>query len=114
MGPDLGSGIAVDSAGNAFVAGFATSSTLPTTPGAFLSVPQGGGAFVTKLNPSGTALVYSTFVGPALNSEISPHPAIAVDSSGNAYLTGTTRGAFPVTPGSLQTTLANDVSEIGR
>ena len=62
---DVGNGIAVDSAGRAYVTGVTASSDFPTTPGAF-DVTRGGGifdAFVTKLEASGAALVYSTYLG---------------------------------------------------
>jgi hypothetical protein len=77
---DQGGGIAVDSAGNAYVTGQTGSANFPVTPGAFQTTGLGG--FVAKLNPTGSALVYSTYLdgsGPS---------AIAVDSSGNAYVTG--------------------------
>src|SRR5712672_708568 len=67
-GVDNGEGIAVDSAGSAYITGFTTSSSFPTTAGAFQPTHSGGGLFVTKLDPSGSALVYSTFIGDA-NSE---------------------------------------------
>src|SRR5262249_17370647 len=59
-GSDSGSGIAVDAAGNAYVTGTTGSANFPTTPGAFQTALRGGDAFVTKLNPTGTAAVYST------------------------------------------------------
>src|SRR6185295_3739747 len=59
-------------------------------------------AFVAKLNPSGNALIYSTYIG---GSAIEWGNAIAVDAQGNAYVVGRTDSAdFPVTPGALQTT----------
>ena len=59
-----GYGIAVDTAGNAYVTGYTDSTNFPTTPGAFQTTYGGGDdAFVTKLNPAGTALVYSTYLG---------------------------------------------------
>ncbi len=85
-----GSDVAVDSAGNAYVVGTAYSSDFPTTPGAYDTSYDTGGvgdAFVTKLNPSGSALVYSTLLG---GSDSEGGYAIAVDSSGNAYVTGLT------------------------
>ena len=64
-GEDYGSGIAVDTAGNAYVTGTTYSTDFPTTAGAFQTTFGGGNAdaFVTKLNPTGTALVYSTYLG---------------------------------------------------
>src|SRR5262249_40974723 len=55
-------GIAVDSQGSAYVTGSTTSTSFPTTPGAFKATSTRSGAFVTKLNPAGTALVYSTYL----------------------------------------------------
>lgn len=95
-GEDDGYGIAVDSSGNAYVTGFTVSLNFPTTPGAF-QTNYGGGAtvFLTKLNPTGSVLVYSTFLGgDDLGS------AIAVDASGDAFVTGSTGSTdFPTTPG---------------
>src|SRR5258706_537610 len=82
---DFSNGIAVDAAGNAYVTGFTASSDFPTTAGTFQPNFGGaGGAFVTKLNPAGTALVYSTYLfgnGGGGNG-------IAVDADGNAYVAG--------------------------
>jgi hypothetical protein len=65
-GEDAGVGIAVDGAGNAYVSGFTTSTDFPTTPGAFQTTPGGGrrnlDGFVTKLDPTGSALIYSTYL----------------------------------------------------
>src|SRR5260221_455384 len=95
---DQGMGIAVDTDGNAYVTGSTLSANFPTTAGAFQ--PTYGGvtdAFVTKLNPTGSALVYSTYLG---GSEVDFGTGIAVDVDGNAYVTGFTASAdFPVTPG---------------
>jgi subtilisin family serine protease len=89
-------GIAVDGAGNAYVTGGA-GVNFPTTPGAFQRT--GGGVFVAKLNPAGSGLVYSTFVGASGRGL-----AITVDSAGNAYLTGdTSASSFPTTSGAFQT-----------
>jgi hypothetical protein len=98
-------GIAVDSSGNVYVTGITDSSAFPTTPGAFQSTYGGGGydAFVTKINSTGTALIYSTFLGGS--GDDFGGLAIAVDASGNAYVTGGTRSSnFPTTAGALQTT----------
>src|SRR5437867_4977604 len=91
-------GIAVDADGNAYVTGSTTSTTFPTTPGAFKPSFAGGNcganggyfvpcrnAFVTKLDPTGSALVYSTFLG---GSALDEGRGIAVDALGNAYVTG--------------------------
>jgi probable HAF family extracellular repeat protein len=94
-------GIAVDGSGNAFVVGNAHGD-FPTTPGA-LQVGYGGGfddVFVTKLNPAGSALVYSTYLG---GSESDAGYSIAIDTAGNAYVTGRSYGGFPTTPGAFQT-----------
>jgi Bacterial Ig-like domain (group 1)/Beta-propeller repeat len=95
---DQGRGIAVDAAGNAYVTGFTFShpSSFPTTVGAFDTSYNGrGDAFVTKLNPAGSALVYSTYLGGSGSDE---GRAIAVDAAGNAYVTGFADAGFPTTP----------------
>ena len=100
---DQGHGIAVDTSGNAYVTGLTGSVDFPTTQGAFQTTFKSGfiDAFVTKLNPAGSALVYSTYLGGLANSN-----GIAVDTSGNAYFTGATQSTnFPTTPGAFQTTL---------
>ncbi|NIO17211.1 MAG: hypothetical protein GTN70_09465 [Deltaproteobacteria bacterium] len=91
---DRGSAVGVDFSGNAYVTGETTSSDFP------LQNPfqgdRGGGfdAFVTKLNPSGSALVYSTFLGGA---GFDTGSALAVTSNGIAYVTGRTASTdFPV------------------
>ncbi|MBI3734395.1 MAG: SBBP repeat-containing protein [Chloroflexi bacterium] len=100
---DWGYGIAVDASGAAYVTGYTFSSNFPTTPGAFDTRYNGDGdVFVSKLNASGTALVYSTVLGGIIGSESGL--AIAVDASGAAYVTGYTRSsAFPTTPGAFDT-----------
>jgi hypothetical protein len=100
LGPAGGSAITVDPAGHAYITGNANGD-YPTTPGAFQTAYGGGGdAFVTKLNSTGTALVYSTFLG---GSSFDVGSEIAIDSAGNAYVTGVTGPGFPVTPGAFQT-----------
>jgi hypothetical protein len=102
---DSGQGIAVDSSGHAYVRGIATSTDFPTTAGAFQTSLAGSlNTFITKLNPSGSALVYSTYLG---GSSVDVGWGIAVDSSGHAYVAGnTTSSDFPITPGAFQTSLA--------
>jgi photosystem II stability/assembly factor-like uncharacterized protein len=93
--------IAVDSAGNAYIAGRASSDNFPVTPGAFRSVSVGlTEVFVAKLNASGNALLYSTYIG-GFDEESSS--GIAIDTAGNAYVTGITNSSdFPVTAGAYQ------------
>jgi cold shock CspA family protein len=93
----------VDGSGYAYVTGWTFSTDYDVTPGAFQTT-NGGRAdvFVTKLNETGTALVYSTYIGGSGNDE---GYAIAVDGSGNAYVTGGTFSTdYDVTPGAFQTT----------
>jgi hypothetical protein len=86
---DEGNGIAVDSLGNAYVAGNTTSgqATFPVTGGPDLSYNLNKDAFVAKVNSSGSDLTYAGYIGGA---DIDEGHAIAVDSSGNAYVTGFT------------------------
>jgi len=110
-GAVFGSGIALDAAGNAYVTGSAGAFSFPTTVGAFQTTRIFGGtpAFVTKLNPSGTALVYSTFLGGRF---FQTGAAIAVDAAGNAYVTGDTQANdFPTTVGAFQTTFGRSVAK---
>lgn len=98
---DVGRAIAVDGGGNATLTGVATSANFPVTPGAFQSTltSAGGNAFVTRLNPAGKTLLYSTYLGGtnALGDEAF---GIAVDSAGGAYVGGRTASSnFPVTSG---------------
>jgi hypothetical protein len=93
-GFDEGLGIAVDSSGDAYVTGVTGSSDFPTknpTAGACVgtcgTTASNGNAFVTKLTPSGSGLVYSTYLGGSGGDEAF---GIAVDSSGDAYVTGHT------------------------
>ena len=99
---DYGRGIALDSAGNAYVTGTTLSSDW-ATPGAYDTTYGGwSDAFVAKLNPSGTELLYCTFLG---GSGRDSGDGIGVDSAGNAYVTGETESAGIATPGAYDTTL---------
>jgi hypothetical protein len=144
---DQGTGIAVDGAGNAYVTGVANSTDFPVTAGAFQTTNRAAGldttytyttannstetvpivvsnAFIAKLNPAGTALVYSTYLGgsgvtypwvqacvinginncPPYDTAGDYASSIAIDSSGNAYVTGTVNSTdFPLTSGAFQT-----------
>ncbi len=105
-GKDSGNGIAVDPSGNAYVTGYTGSTNFPTTPSAFQgSLPGGQDPFVTKLSADGSSLVYSTYLGGGF---LDKGQAIAVDSSGNAYVTGaTTSTDFPTTPSAFQGSLGS-------
>ena len=100
---ESGNGIAVDSAGNAYITGSTSSSDFPTTSGAFQESNisrSRANAFVIKLNADGSDLVYSTYLG---GTNYESGNSIAVDSAGNAYVTGETDSAdFPTTPGARQ------------
>lgn len=105
--------IAVDQSGNAYVVGNTPSINFPVTPGAYqTSYPPlaPGAAFVTKLNPTGSGLVYSTFLGSsdqALGSgKAFSVGAMTVDSTGNVYVTGLTDSPnLPVTANAVQPAL---------
>src|SRR6185295_4324046 len=90
--------------GAAYITGSAGSSDFPITPGAFQPTLNGySDVFVTKLNPTGTALAYSTYLGGSVYDN---GTAIALDSTGAAYVTGNTASTnFPMTSGSFQTSL---------
>jgi Beta-propeller repeat len=131
---DHGFGVAVDAAGDAYVTGRTTSNDFPTTPGAFQTSLGGGAfdAFMTKLTCSGSALVYSTYLGGSGDDEgfgvavdatsNNPHDGktslkkVRMHQIGDAFVTGTTISTnFPTTPGAFQTTLRGNafVTKIG-
>ena len=100
-GSDYAGAIAVDGAGNAYVAGSTTSATFPGVNGGSIQPTNHGGeddCFMTKINAAGTAIVYSTYLGGSGDDEVS---GIAVDGAGNAYVAGSTTSAtFPGVNGS--------------
>jgi hypothetical protein len=100
---DIGYSIAIDGSGNAYITGRTNSNNYDITPGAFQTTLGGGpDVFVTKLNSTGTALLYSTYIG---GSSTEYGYAIAIDGSGNAYITGTTYSTdYDITAGAFQTT----------
>ncbi|MDQ2900889.1 MAG: SBBP repeat-containing protein [Acidobacteriota bacterium] len=105
-GDDHGAGIAVDSAGNAYITGGTFSKNFPVANP--LQATNGGNqdAFVTKLGPSGAALVYSTYLGGSGGTPGLPEAGngVAVDSFGSAYVAGVTSSPnFPTTTGAYQT-----------
>ena len=101
-GDDYAYGLAIDASGNAYVTGPTQSNNFPTTQGAYQTANGGGvDAFVTKLNPTGSALVYSTYLGGS-GGDLGTY--IAVDGFGNAYVTGNTQSSnFPTTKNAFQT-----------
>ena len=101
-GVDSGRGIRVDADGNAYVAGETASADYPVTPGAAQRVHGGGSdAFVTVLNPAGSALLYSTFLGGA---EPDGAAGIALNGAGGVHLTGNIVSVeFPVAEGAVRT-----------
>ncbi|MCW2968573.1 MAG: uncharacterized protein JWM71_2345, partial [Solirubrobacteraceae bacterium] len=107
---DIGSGVAVDGSGSAYVTGETVSTNFPTTAGAAQTSFGGGSdAFVTKLSITGTALSYSTYLG---GSDLEYGYGIAVDSSGSAYTTGYTYSTdFPTTAGAAQTTYGGGLED---
>ncbi len=107
---DEGNGIAIDSAGNAYVTGVTLSTNFPTTIVAFDTTYNGGGdVFATKFNAAGSGIFYSTYIG---GSSIDEGNAIAVDSVGNAFITGETFSTnFPTTGSAFDTSL-NGFSDV--
>ena len=102
-----GAAIALDAAGNAYIAGNTNTTDLPVTAGVL--APKGIGAFAAKIAAGGASLSYLTYLDSGqtqLNPFYAPTTwvsAIAADASGNAYLAGYTNDpGFPATPGALQ------------
>jgi hypothetical protein len=100
-GSDIGFGIAVDSAGNAYVMGYtdASDASFPVVVGPDLTYNVVGDAFVAKVKADGSGFDYAGFIG---GSDYERGEGIAVDSAGNAYVTGTTfstKASFPVAIG---------------
>ncbi len=107
---DIALAIAVDSSGNAYITGYTNSTDFPISTGAFQSRYAGSGgnfaatlgdAFVTKLSPDGSAIVYSTYLGGSADDV---GLGIALDGAGNVFVTGTTLSSnYPLTSGAYQT-----------
>src|SRR6266852_5641612 len=114
---DFGNGIAVDASNNAYVTGFTSSPNFPLASpiqatllpqtctfeyyGYTYTIPCSNTAFVTKLDPSGSAPLYSTYLG-ASGGDLESGRGIAVDTASNAYVTGTANSKFLLTPGTFQ------------
>lgn len=97
-GTDHAFGIAVDSTGAAYISGQTNSPDYPTRGGVYQAPPSADSlsGFITKLNSSGSAIVYSSFLGFSAQG-------VAVDASGSAYVAGAAGLNFPTTPGAFQT-----------
>ncbi len=109
-GDDNGLGIALDGAGSAYLTGATGSEDFPTTAGAFDTTYNGGyDGFVTKLDASGAALGYSSYLG---GGSFDSGYGIALDGAGSAYLTGETRSRdFPTTAGAFDTSFNGVVTD---
>lgn len=106
---DFGNDIAVDAAGNAYATGSTWSTTFPVANLLVSAVGFGLDAFVTKLGPSGSALVYSIYLG---GSRTDAGLGIAVDAAGDAYVTGATDSRnFPTASNPLQPKFGRGLSD---
>ncbi len=101
---DASTGIGLDPAGNAYIVGWTSSTDFPTRNAFQSTLRAFPNVFISKLNTTGSDLLYSSFLGGTSGFDFGS--GIAVDVAGNAYITGDTSSAnFPVTPGAFRTTL---------
>lgn len=111
---DAAEGIAVDGSGAAYVTGITVSSDFPVA-GAIFPTNSGDDVFITKLDPAGSSIIYSTYLRGttgAMCGTCSVGLGIAVDSTGAAYVTGSTQSPdFPVTPGAFKTVYDGGTTE---
>lgn len=109
-GFDSARALAVDAAGNAYLTGLAGTTDFPVSPGAFQTTFKGpgqlgnffyGDAFVAKLNPTGSGIVYSTYLGGAYGGDDAY--GLAVNAAGEAFVGGVTGSSdFPITAGAAE------------
>lgn len=100
-GDDSGSSIAIDNSGNVYVTGSTASVNFPTKNPAFANNKGLADIFVTKIDPAGANIIYSTYIG---GSGLDRADGIAVDTNGNAFVVGrvdSTSTDFPTTAGSF-------------
>jgi uncharacterized protein (TIGR03437 family) len=122
IGDDWVQALAVDSAGDVYFTGNTGTQNLPTTAGAYQAAYSGpkvlpggiedtiGDAFVGKLNPAGSALVYLTYLGGAGNDSAT---SLAIDAAGNAYIAGFSDSTnFPLSADAAQKTMAGDTGSV--
>jgi hypothetical protein len=103
-GTESGNGIAVDTLGNAYIGGETFSTDFPTASPIQAANAGNDDGFVAKLNPTGTVLLFSTYLGGTSGDLVT---GIALDASNNAYVTGITVSTnFPTTTGAFQTSQA--------
>jgi hypothetical protein len=106
---DMATGIDIDTQGNTYLSGWTLSTNFPTTPGALATSYCGGycDAFAAKFNASGSALLYSTYIG---GEDRDYGMGIVLDGSNSAYLTGYTKSLdFPATPGAISTVSSGEI-----
>jgi len=111
-GGDVAYGIAVDSSGDAYVTGSTASINFPVRSAEQATLAGSSDAFVAELNAAGSGLVYATYIG---GTQADVGSAIAIDKSGNAFITGSTSSTnFPVTPGAFETLYGGNGQENGK
>jgi len=110
-GDDVGFSIGLDQSNNIYITGRSSSTNYPVTAGAFQPTNAGSyDAIYSVLNPTGTSLLYSTYLGGSL---VDVAFVMAVDKVGNSYMIGRTYSTnFPVTPGVLQSTLKGTTNAV--
>jgi len=107
---DFAEALAVDPSGNAYVCGYTRSLDFPVVGAYQISSKTGVTGFISKLNPSGTALIYSTYIGGSAGDQCF---GMATDNSGDAYVVGITNSSdFPTTPGAYQTTFLGNTANL--